>query len=110
MERSSYSVRYLPLFYDDLSRIVSYIADELKNPNAALTLVNEIEKAIEARKPIAESFEIFNSNRKRKHPYYRIYVNNYIVYYVVIDEGEAGKVMEVRRILYKGMNQEEAVK
>lgn len=36
-------------------------------------------------------------------PYYRIYVKNYVIYYVVIDNG-ANKIMEVRRILYRGQN------
>ena len=38
---------------------------------------------------------------KRKHPYYRIYVKNFVVYYVVINEDLGGKVVEVRRLLYK---------
>lgn len=33
--------------------------------------------------------------KKRDYPYYRIYVRNYVVYYVVIDD-----VMEVRRLMY----------
>lgn len=41
------------------------------------------------------SFAAYRSVRKLKHDYYRIYVRNYTVYYVVIDN-----VMEVRRFLY----------
>lgn len=41
------------------------------------------------------SFEPYPSVKKRKYAYYRIYVRNYVVYYVVI-----GDVMEVRRFLY----------
>ena len=36
-----------------------------------------------------------NSVKQRDYPYYRIYVKNYVVYYVVIDD-----VMEVRRLMY----------
>ena len=32
--------------------------------------------------------------------YYRIYVKNYIVYYVVIDDEGPDKITEVRRFLY----------
>ena len=46
---------------------------------------------------IAEAFETFHSLREREHPYYRIGVGNYNVFYVVI-----GDVMEVRRLLYSG--------
>lgn len=35
----------------------------------------------------------------REHPYYRIYVGNYIVFYCII-----GTVMELRRFIYKGRN------
>ena len=41
------------------------------------------------------SFEPFKSNKCRKDTYYRIYVGNYTVFYVVIDD-----VMEVRRLIY----------
>ena len=37
-----------------------------------------------------------------KYPYYRIYVGNYTIYYVVIED-----VMEVRRILYSKRNMEQ---
>ena len=51
---------------------------------------------------MAESFEPYRSLRERRYPYYRIYVKNFVVYYVVIDdEGEGeDKIMEVRRFLY----------
>ncbi|WP_243013966.1 hypothetical protein [Clostridium sp. AM54-14XD] len=37
--------------------------------------------------------------KKREYPYYRIYVRNYVIYYVVIDD-----IMEVRRLLYGARN------
>ena len=47
MENSEYQLSYLPLFQKDLTDVVHYIADELKNPSAANRLVDEIEKAID---------------------------------------------------------------
>ena len=47
----------------------------------------------------AEAFEQYPSVRERQYPYYRIYVKNYVVFYVVIDD-----IMEVRRILYNRRN------
>lgn len=41
--------------------------------------------------------------------YYRIYVKNYIVYYVVIDDKGSDKIMEVRRFLYNKQNQKELI-
>ena len=95
MEDRRYAVRFLSLFEEDLSDIVDYITYRLKNPGAARHLVDEIEAAIFNRSDCAESFEPYPSEKERKYPYYRIYVGNYVVYYVVIDD-----VMEVRRILY----------
>ena len=42
--------------------------------------------------------------------YYRIYVKNYIVYYVVIDDENPDKIMEVRRFLYNKQNQKNSSK
>lgn len=95
MEKRKYEVRFTRLFQDDLTYAVDYITDVLGNPDAALRLVDETEKAIWARAECAESFEPYPESKIRKHPYYRIYVKNYTVFYVVKDG-----VMEVRRFLY----------
>lgn len=95
MENKKYDVRFLPLFEEDLSGIVIYIAERLKNPAAANKLIDDVESAIMKRSNYAESFEPYHSAKERKYPYYRIYVGIYVVYYAVIDD-----VMEVRRILY----------
>ena len=100
-----YTLRYLPTFFDDLSEKVDYIAKKLKNKEAANHLVDEVEQAISERQPVCESFENYHSVKERNYPYYRIYVGNYIIYYVVIDH----KIMEVRRFLYKGQDRESMV-
>ena len=109
MPNSKYKLRYLPLFYEDLNEKVEYIAFEKRNPAAALRLVDYVEAAILERLPIAESFETYPSMFERKHPYYRIYVDNFIVFYVVIDDGSGCKTMEVRRFLYKGRDRDNIV-
>ncbi len=95
MNEKHYKLRFLPLFEDDLNDIVDYISVRLRNPIAADHLVNEVQRAIRERLPFAESFEQYHSVKERKYPYYRIYVKNYTIFYVVIDD-----VMEVRRIVY----------
>lgn len=97
-----YKLRYLPLFEKDLEDAVTYIAFELQNPEAADRLVDQVERAILKRLDNPEAFEPYLSKRERKYPYYRIYIKNYVVYYVVIDD-----VMEVRRFLYKRRNTNE---
>ena len=90
-----YEIYYLPLFQDDLMKTVYYISNILENPDAALKLVDDVEKVILKRSQNPLSFEPFRSKHKRKHSYYRIYIRNYVIFYVVI-----GNVMEVRRFLY----------
>jgi len=90
-----YSLRYLPRYEQDLNEIVDYIVFKLHNPEGAINLVKRIENAILERLNCPLSFEPFQSIRKRKNPYYRIYVDNFTVYYVVIKD-----VMEVRKLLY----------
>ena len=100
MRVDTYELRYLPLFYDELDKAVSYIAENLFNPAAANTLLDEVESAIMNRLHEGpESFEPVLSRKDREHPYYRIYVKNYIIYYVIIQLGNK-KIMEVRRFLH----------
>ena len=104
MDEKRYKLRFLPLFEDDLNEIVDYIAFRLKNPIAADNLVDEVQAAIRERMTCAEAFEPYRSTRERQYPYYRIYVKNFIIFYVVI-----GDVMEVRRIVYSRRNLPEHV-
>lgn len=99
MADKKYRIRYLPLFEQDLVQTVSYITNVLKNPDAAEKLANDVEAAILERLHNPLAFEPYPSVKKRKYPYYRIYVRNYVVYYVVM-----GDIMEVRRFLYGARN------
>lgn len=104
-----YRLSYLPLFYEDLDEKVSYIAEKLKNPKAANDLLDKVEKAIMERLSMAESFEPYHTVQERRYSYYRIYVDNYIIFYVVIDDNPDDLVMEVRRFLYNGQNRDNMV-
>lgn len=97
-----YEIRYLSLFQTDLLETAYYISDILENPEAALKLVDDVENAILKRSQNPQDYEPFHSKHKRKYPYYRIYIRNYIVFYVVI-----GDIMEVRRFLYNKRNVED---
>lgn len=90
-----YTLEYLPIFNEELASAIRYIAVNLRNPDAANTLIDDVERAITDRLFAPESFEPVISEKDREHPYYRIAVGNYMVLYCVI-----GKVMEVRRFVY----------
>ena len=97
--KKKYKIKYLPLFHKDLDNITDYIKNKLKNEIAANNFVNKLEKGINQRAISPNSHEKYISNRKRKNIYFRIYVENYIVYYTVKDN-----TMEIRRILYSKRN------
>jgi plasmid stabilization system protein ParE len=99
-----YRLEYLPLFEQDLMEVRNYIAFTLKNPAAALRLVEDTDHAILKRLENPLSFAPYQSARNRKHPYYRINIRNYTVFYVVI-----GNVMEVRRFVYSKRNLPEII-
>lgn len=90
-----YKLSFLPLFEEDLTELADYIAVTLRSPGAAERLVDDIESAIYKRLEAPLSFAPFRSAKERLHPYYRINVRNFSVFYVVIDD-----TMEVRRVLY----------
>ena len=109
MLSKKYRLSYLPLFYEDLNEKITYIVEKLKNPKAENDLLDKVETAIIERCPVAEAFEPYHSIRERKYTYYRIYVDNYTIYYVVIDDDPNDLIMEVRRFLYNGQNRNELV-
>ena len=109
MLNKKYRLSYLPLFYEDLDEKITYIVERLKNPKAANDLLDKVENAITERLPVAEAFEPYYSVRERRYVYYRIYVDNYIIYYVVIDDDPNDLIMEVRRFLYNGQNRDKMV-
>lgn len=94
--KARYTLEILPAFEEELQDAVNYIQFTLRNPTAALKLLEDTFAAINERLSCAEPFERIPSKVNRKYPYYRIYVGNYMILYVVI-----GKVMEVRRFLYQ---------
>ncbi len=51
----------------------------------------------------------YDDLKERRYRYYRIYVKNFVVYYVVIDDEGPRKIMEVRRFLYNKQNYEQLI-
>lgn len=94
-----YELSILPLFESDMLEAITYITEVLNNPAAASKLINETEKAIYKRLDAPLSFPPYKSKRSRSDVYYRIFVGNFTVFYVVKDN-----VMEVRRFIYSRRN------
>ena len=53
-DRVRVTLTFLPMFYEDMSEIIDYIALILKNPDAADRIVDEFFEAIDKRLPIAD--------------------------------------------------------
>ncbi|MBR6034283.1 MAG: type II toxin-antitoxin system RelE/ParE family toxin [Clostridia bacterium] len=99
MAKNKTTIKYTATFINQFNNIIKYFINKLQNRIAAENLYNEVIKEIEKRSKNPESFEKYKSNRKRKNTYYRIYVKNYTIFYVV-----KNNTMEIRRILYSRRN------
>ena len=61
MENKSYKLRYLPLFEQDLISTANYITNVLKNEDAAIRPVDDVEAAILERLNNPVAFEPYPS-------------------------------------------------
>ncbi len=61
MENKVYHLRYLPIFEQDLISTASYITNVLKNEDAALRLIDDVEAAILERLNNPLAFEPYVS-------------------------------------------------
>ena len=92
---ANFELSYSPLFYEDLDKITDYILLELKNQLAAKALISDVETAIKKRLENPLQAEPYRSINLRQHPYRRIALGNYLIFYVVIEN-----TMIVRHMLY----------
>lgn len=99
MKNKGYKIMYSSTFVNQFSNILKYLKNKLKNKIAAENFYNEVIKEIEKRSENPENYEKYIGNRKRKNTYYRIYVKNYTIFYIV-----KNNIMEIRRIIYSKRN------
>lgn len=95
MAFAKYRLEATPLFEAELEQAINYVERQLENPVAADKLQDDVEKAVFKALANPTAFEPVPSRVDREHPYYRIYVGNYIVFYCIIRD-----VMELRRFVY----------
>ena len=96
---NKYTIKYFPQYINEFNDILKYITKNLNNKIAAENFYNQVVEKIEKRSENPTNFEKYNSYRKRKNTYYKIYVKNYTIFYTVNND-----IMEVRRILYSKRN------
>ena len=100
-----YEIRYLPLASKDLYNIVSYIADELKAPKAAMDLLNALDESISRLEQFPYSCKVYQPIKELENEYRLLPVKNYAVFYVVKE-----KVVEIHRVIYAKMDLTKIIK
>lgn len=94
-----FKIKYLPLAKKDLMDITAYIAEDLKNPNAAIDLLDAIEKSIERLQVFPYSCSLHQSKGHLQTEYRVLPVKSYLVFYTVFEHE-----VEIHRIIYSKMN------
>ena len=104
---SKYQYRLSQKAADDLDGIVSYIASELSNPQAAADFLGRLEKVIdeirsfpESGAPVNNEF-LSNTNLRKKT------VGSYLLYYLSVPETETVYIV---RIVYGKRNMDEILR
>lgn len=99
MKRKQYRIIYRIVFHKELSSIVNYILYVLHNRSAARRIYKNVISAIEKRAvTLPSAYEILRNEMLTKE-YYRIYINNYVVYYSLEED-----TMLVEHIVYSKQN------
>jgi len=99
MAKNKYRIKYTETFINQFNNILKYFKYKLQNKVVAENFYNDVINEIEKRSENPQYFEKYKSNKKRKNDYYRIYVKNYTIFYIVKDN-----IIEIRRIIYSGRN------
>lgn len=92
-----YRVEYLPLAYEDLEDIFTYIAAD--DPGAAANLLNDFDSAILHLEDFPDMGVSPKKWRLANKGYKMLVVNDYLVFYVVTSD-----IIEIRRIVSSKRN------
>jgi len=94
-----HEIIYLPLAREDLRKITSYIADNLKAQKAAMDLLDTLDNSIARLQQFSYSCKLYQGLESIDTEYRMMPVNNYIVFYVVTEHE-----VEIHRVIYAKMN------
>jgi len=97
MKNKKYAIRYTPLSFEDLNEIDSYISDTLCNPDAALRLLDKMEKSIGQLKEFPHIGSAVEDAYLASKGYRKLVVENYLVFYLI---NELTSEVIVMRVLY----------
>lgn len=92
-------LKYLPLAKKDLINIISYIADTLQAPKAAMDLVDALDNGIFRLQQFPYSCTVYQPIEPLEAEYRILPIKNYLVFYVVTEQE-----IEIHRIVYAKMD------
>ena len=96
-----YDVVYLPKARQQLMDAVLYIASELAAPQAAESLLDEVDKCVDSLKEMPYRYAVYHSLYAMKHEIRFIPVKGYLLFSTVKEEQ---KTVEVWRFLHQRQN------
>ena len=99
MIKNKYKIQYLNSYKKELYEIIWYISHNLKNQKSAERLFNKVSNAIIKRSICPKIYEMYKSKNDKKYVWYRIYVDNYTIFYTVKND-----IMKVAHIIYSIRN------
>ena len=92
-----YKLEYLPAARQDMIEIVRYVSQELQNPTAADQLAVELIEAGDGIPGFPYANPSYTPIRPLKHEYRKLLVQNYFMFYWVV---EAEQLVTVARVVY----------
>lgn len=97
MHNIQFSTKYIL----DVALVIEYISSVLFNPQAAVKLRKEIDKAIESIKIFPDGFPLFDTENKTQFIYHKVKVKNYYIFYYIDNNN---KTIVFSRFIYCKMN------
>lgn len=94
-----HKLKYLSLAQKDLNDIIDYIVDIIKEPKAALDLVDLLDGSILRLQQFPYACRVYQFIELLQLEYRMLIVKNYLVFYVVNED-----VVEIHRIIYAKMD------
>ena len=94
---AKYSVEYLPMAYDDLDDIFTYIATD--DPGLAIKILDEFDIAILHLEEFPDMGVNIKNRRLANKGYKMLIINDYLVFYVMVTN-----IIEIRRIISSKRN------
>lgn len=96
-----YDIRYLPIAKQDITDIIMYISGHLNAPQAAMELLDSLDRSISLLSKFPYAHKLFHPLKPLEEEHRMLPVKNYVVFYVV---REQAKVIEIQRIIFGRMD------